>query len=313
VIDMTAPDIGVLLPTMTEPGQAPGDVAAAARHAEQLGLESVWAVDQLISGSGAPILDSGLALAAAATATERITLGYGVMILPLRPVAWAAKQVATLQHLSGGRVLFGVGAGGDRHDRSWDAVGVSQRERGRRTDAALRSLPGLIAGEPTQVDTTDGGDGPTVQLSPAAPVPPIVVGGMSEAAMVRAATYADGWYALPAPPAALAEAGAQLAGLATARGRPTPTVSTAILAAITGDRALPPSDQLVRKLTDPDGAYGIPEEALGTVLIDGRPDEVAIRLAELGDAGVTRAVASFAAGDWFRQTELLAEAHALAS
>ena len=123
---MAAPQVGIFLPSMTDPARQPGDMAATARHAEDLGLESAWVVDQLIAGTGVPVLDSGIALAAAASATTRIRLAYGVIIVPLRPVAWIAKQVASLQHVSGDRIMLGVGAGGDRHDRSWSAVGVPE-------------------------------------------------------------------------------------------------------------------------------------------------------------------------------------------
>jgi alkanesulfonate monooxygenase SsuD/methylene tetrahydromethanopterin reductase-like flavin-dependent oxidoreductase (luciferase family) len=133
---------------------------------------------------------------------------------------------------------------------------------------------------------------------------------MSEAAMVRAATYGDGWFALPVPPDALAAGRARVTELAAERGRPPPTVTVNLLAAITGDPALPDRAALVRLLTDPDGTFGIPEEALDAVLVSGGPAEVADRLAALADAGAQRIVASFAAGDWRRQTELLAEAGA---
>src|ERR1700738_306890 len=130
---------------MSPPGKLPGDMAATARHAEDLGLESVWVVDQLVAGTGAPFLDSIVALTTAAAATKRVRLGFGVIILPLHPVVWVAKQVGSLQHVSGDRVIRGVGAGSDRHEQSWLAAGVPRLERGRRTDAALRVLPGLLA------------------------------------------------------------------------------------------------------------------------------------------------------------------------
>ena len=194
---MASPAIGVFLPTMAEREAVVGDVAAAARHAEELGFESAWAVDQLVAGEGVPILDSTVALAAAAGATTRLRVGYGVMILPLRPVIWAAKAAASLQHVSGGRVVLGVGVGGDRHARSWAAAGVPRRERGRRTDAALAVLPNLIAGKAVDLDGTD------VQLAPGADVPPIIVGGTSEAALARTVAHGDGWFAMPLPPAQL--------------------------------------------------------------------------------------------------------------
>src|SRR5262245_33584306 len=115
---MSAPAVGVFLPTLTERGAPVADVGAAARHAEYLGFDSVRTVDQLVDDTGVPILDSATALAAAAGATRRVRLGFGVMILPLRPVAWVAKQVASLQHVSGDQVVLGVGVGGDRHDLS---------------------------------------------------------------------------------------------------------------------------------------------------------------------------------------------------
>jgi alkanesulfonate monooxygenase SsuD/methylene tetrahydromethanopterin reductase-like flavin-dependent oxidoreductase (luciferase family) len=298
--------IGAFLPGTGQGGTPAADVAAAARHAEDAGLESVWVVDQLVAGSGTPVADSGMTLAVAAAVTGRIRLGYGVMVVPLRATAWAAKQVATLQHLSGGRVLLGVGVGGDRHEAAWEAAGVPRRQRGRRLDAALAALPGLVTGRATPLD----GDGVDVRLSPGAPMPPVLVGGASDAALRRAASH-GAWFALPGPADALATGRARLRELAAERGRPAPAVTTGLLTALAGDPSVPDHDGLARLLTDPAGEFGMPAEAVGAVLADGPPAAVAARLADLADAGADRVVASFAAGDWHRQVDLLAEAAGL--
>lgn len=304
-----APAIGAFLPTMTEPGERPGDVGAAARHAEDLGLESVWVVDQLVAGTGAPFVDSVVALAAAAATTERIRLGFGVAILPLRPTVWLAKQVASLQVVSNGRILLGIGAGGDRHDRSWAAAGVERRRRGRMTDDAIATLPELIAGTPSALPDVAGN--PTVTLAPGATPPPVLVGGMSEAAMARAATLGADWFVMPLPPAAIAGARDRMAEVAAAHGRAAPGITAGMLAAVDGDPALGDDDEIARRLTNPDGVFGMPGEAVAEMLVRGGPEAVAERLAALGGAGVDRVVLSSAAGNWHRQVELLAEARAL--
>jgi alkanesulfonate monooxygenase SsuD/methylene tetrahydromethanopterin reductase-like flavin-dependent oxidoreductase (luciferase family) len=249
-----------------------------------------------------PLVDSTVALSAVAGATSRIRLAWGVMILPLRPVVWAAKQVASLQHVSGGRVLFGVGAGGDRHGLSWDAAGVPRRERGRRTDAALAVLPDLVAGKAVDVD------GVTVQLAPGVAVPPIVVGGMAERALARAAAHADIWFPLPLPPAQIAPNLERLAELAADAGRPVPTLTGSMSVAIDGDPALPDQAGLVRQLSDPDGVYGMPADMVPEILLSGGPSAVAERIDALTALGATRVVVTLAAGNWSRQAELLAEA-----
>jgi alkanesulfonate monooxygenase SsuD/methylene tetrahydromethanopterin reductase-like flavin-dependent oxidoreductase (luciferase family) len=299
---------GVFLPTMSPPDDRPGDVAAAARHAEDLGVESVWAVDQLMAGTGAPFVDSVVALAAAAGATTRVGLGLGVLIVPLRPVVWIAKQVGSLQVVSGGRIILGVGAGGDRHDRSWEAAGVPRRERGRRTDAALGVLPSLLAGEAVTLGEEPGA--PVAQLAPGVPVPPILVGGMSEAALARAARFGDGAFFLPVGPEVVAGTRRRLDELAAAAGRSRPSVTTGLLAAIDGDPDLPDRAGIMARLTDVDGMFGMPEAAVDDLLVMGGVDAVAERVAALAAAGADRVVLSVAAGNWWRQTELFRAAAA---
>lgn len=273
---MPIPPIGVFLPTVTDRHEPMPDPVAAARHAEELGFESAWVVDQLISGSGVPVLDSVTVVAAAAGATSHIRLAFGVLVAPLRPAVWIAKQVATLQHLSRDRLVLGLGAGGDRHDRSWVAAGIARSQRGRRLDETLRVLRDLIAG-----NEIDG-----VQLAPGAAVPPILIGGMADAALRRANTH-DGWVLRPVPPDAAREAVA----------RADVPVTAAMQVAITGDPTLPPRDEVLRRMTDPDGIYGMPADAAEEFLLYAGPDEVRERLRAYGDLGACRVVASLVAGD----------------
>jgi alkanesulfonate monooxygenase SsuD/methylene tetrahydromethanopterin reductase-like flavin-dependent oxidoreductase (luciferase family) len=302
------PEIGVVLPMMSAPGDLPGDVVQAARHAEDLGFESVWAVDQLVGGTGVPLLESTVVLAAAAGATTRVGLGFGVLVVPLRQVTWMAKQVATLQRISGDRVLLGVGVGGDRHEASWPAAGVRRRDRGPRLDAALQALPGLIAGEATTLDGEPGA--PTVRLAPGATVPPLLIGGMSPAALARVAEHGDGWFLLPGPPAAVAEARARLTAALAERGRPASaaTITAALVVALDGDPEVPDLDGLVRLLSDPDGIFGMPADLVPDVVTTGGPAELTDLLHAYGEAGAHRVIVSVAAGDWRRQTELVARA-----
>jgi alkanesulfonate monooxygenase SsuD/methylene tetrahydromethanopterin reductase-like flavin-dependent oxidoreductase (luciferase family) len=314
-------EIGLFLPTLTAPGARAVDVVAAARHAEALGFESVWVVDQLVAGTGVAILDATTTLAAVATATHRVGLAYGVAIAPLHPVAWLAKQVATLQHLSGDRVLLGIGVGGDRHERSWAAAGVPRRERGRRTDAALGVLGDLIAGKAVDLArvaaATPGAAAATdvaadvVQLAPGATVPPIVVGGMSDAAIGRAARFADDWFLLPVPPDVAAPAIERVDAEASALGRRPPRVTASLMTLVDDDPAAPDHDELVRSLVDPNGLYGMPPEAASGVVVRGDPGAIAERIDAYASIGARRAVVTVAGGDWFRQVELLAEARSL--
>lgn len=136
-------DFGIFLPSPDE-GIS---VAAAARHAEAVGLDTLWSGDHLVVDWG--FLDAPLALATAAAATEHLTIGLGVYLPALRPPVWAAKHVATLQYLTGGeRLELGIGLGGKVGDGpdEWAAAGVSFTGRAERTDRFLANLPALLGG-----------------------------------------------------------------------------------------------------------------------------------------------------------------------
>lgn len=269
---------------ITSPPLRPG---AFASHAEDVGLESVWVGDHLISVG--PRLDSTLMLAQAAATTSRLRLGFGVLILALRPVAWAAKQIASLQLLSGERVLLGVGTGGVVHgDHAWRAVGVPFGERGARTWAALASLPDLVSGRAGTV----GGE--TFALAPGAVMPPVLIGG-GDGALRRALRGGHGWYPAFMPPAALADA---LRGLDAA-----PPVTVQVGVAL-GDVSADQVDAQVRMLT----GYGMTEEYARRGLLVGNRAQAGEHLAALFEAGAERVVGLPFGDDNYRQAELLAEA-----
>ncbi|MFH8588636.1 LLM class flavin-dependent oxidoreductase [Streptomyces celluloflavus] len=299
--------IGVQLPVNFEPGEGSHDgtvdIARLARHAEEAGLDSVWTGDRLASGF--PVLDSSMVLATAAAATRRIRVGYGVMLPALRAPAWAAKQIATLQHLSGGRVLLGVAVGSGEAGE-WAAAGFSPKERGRRTDRFLRALPDLLAGRPTALAGVPRGA--RVVLAPSAPVPEVWIGGGAEASLRRAAAYGQGWLAALKTPEQLAAGAARLAELAAERGVPVPRTGLVTFVRATerpsAAAAGPVVDYLVK-------AQGLDRERAAALALGGGPRQVAERLREYADAGAGTLVLVPFGADTRRQYDLFAQIRSL--
>ncbi|MEV4221923.1 LLM class flavin-dependent oxidoreductase [Nonomuraea sp. NPDC049725] len=271
---------------------------AMAKRLEDLGYDSLGMADFIV-GDGTPSFDAMLVLAAAATVTDTIGLEFGVLSLPLRPTAWIAAQIQTLQHLSGNRVTLGVGIGGFPGSPFWRAVGAPVQGRGRRADEALRALPGLIRGEATRLGEDQ------VTLGPAAPVPPILVGGNSEAAMRRAVRLGDGWVPSLISPAALRKKAVRLREIADELGRPVPSISVGGHAILVDDPAAVAS--FTRILVD---VHGMTPEEAAAVPVTGTPAQVADRLHAYAEAGADTVGLSLDGGDWTRQAEALAEARA---
>ena len=165
---------------------------ATAELADRLGYDSLWVGDHV--AFAIPILDPLLQLAQLAAFSTRVTLGTSVYLLPLRHPVTTAKQVATLDNLCGGRLVFGVGVGGE-FPGEYAACGVPLKERGARLSEAIPLLRDLVRGQKVT------GDGrfypfPETQLLPASPQPggpPIWCGGRSAGALDRMGRIADGW------------------------------------------------------------------------------------------------------------------------
>lgn len=283
---MTRLKTGVVLPSLSAQRRDGIDLRIAARHAEAVGLDSVWHGDHLATGQSS--LDLAVGLATVAAVTERIAIGAGVFIPAIRPLAWAAKQIASVQHVSGERLILGIGSGGGREQ--WAAAGVPYDERGNRTDLALDSLPALLAGEPVLIG------GQQVVLQPAVTRPPFWVGNASPIAIRRAARVGDGWFPSLIPASAVAIGAARLADLAD-----TPREIAVGTTGALGDGVLG-RDEIAARLG---ASHGSP---LNEVPITGGPSEVAAQLAQFQDAGASHIVMGFADGDWRGQCDLLAEA-----
>ncbi len=178
---------------------------------EQGGIDSFWQTDRLISR--APILESLSALAAVAGRTRRLKIGVNVLSLGLRDPLTVAKQCATIEVLSEGRLLPGFGIGSKRAPE-WAALGRDFAAAGRQTDEALEVIRLLWTGAPV----TFAGRHVRLAAARIAPVPvqaelPIWIGGGSPAAIRRTARFGTGWQAGPETPA---EAGAVIAAIQTA-------------------------------------------------------------------------------------------------
>ena len=159
--------------------------------AEAIGFEHFWANDHLSWAH--PLIDPIALLSAVAARTTTMGLATGVYLLPFRPPAATARSFAGLDYISDGRVILGVGLGGE-FAQDFSAAGISPRRRGARADTTIGLLRELWRGEPVTFHDDDF-DLDEVQVLPR-PFQdhiPIVAGGRSEAALRRAALLADGW------------------------------------------------------------------------------------------------------------------------
>jgi len=162
------------------------------RRVEALGFDSVWTGDH-VSFHGA-IHESLTLLATYVPITSRIRLGTAVYLLALRPAAIAAKATATLDALSGGRLIFGVGVGGE-NPKEFELCGVPHRERGARVTEGIDVVRTLWRDTPASFKGRFSSfEGVSIDPKPVQkPGPPIWLGGRSDAALARAGRQGDGW------------------------------------------------------------------------------------------------------------------------
>src|SRR5438067_5660228 len=191
--------LGICLPHYGRPIEV-GRLLEVARRAEERGLDSVWVTDHVIVPEQANViyredmLDPLAVLPWLAAATERVALGTSVVILPYRSPIPVAKLLASVDVLSGGRLIVGAAIGW--MEGEFEALGIPFKERVSRSEEALTLFRTLWTDEHPVLETARHkltGQ----QFSPMPlrkPRPPIWIGGMSEPAMRRVAKFGDGWH-----------------------------------------------------------------------------------------------------------------------
>ena len=261
-------------------------IRRTAVRAEQLGYDSVWVSDHVVVPNanverfGAAIYDPLITLAVAAGATSRVQLGTTVLIVPYRNPVVTAKMVSSLDALSGGRFVLGIGAGWLEEESTM--LGVPFAERGPMTDEYLAAMRELwtspspsFAGRYTQFSGLHFEPKPVQK-----PHPPIWVGGHGRASLRRAVEIGAAWHPINRSAEEIRSARAELKQLCQARGRaqsPAVTLRNDIFMLRAGQTVPPPIH--------------------GGSVIAGEPGAIADQLVELREAGVEHLVLEFLATD----------------
>lgn len=231
--------LGIALRTMGPQSEAP-ILVACARAAESAGVDELWVQDHVAippddaEGSEGRYLDPLTTLAYLAAVTGKIGLGTGILNLPYRRPLPTAKAIATVQELSGGRLLLGVGIGW--MEAEFRALGVPKGERAARSDETLRLFHRWFAADEAQAN------GQPFLFRPRPPRPPVLVGGNGHAARRRAVELGDAWMPMVRDLGKLAAGIEDLETLAAAAGRPAPEV--AVMTSLPVDDAPAAADRL---------------------------------------------------------------------
>jgi probable F420-dependent oxidoreductase len=215
---------GVVIRNMG-PQSTRATITACARAVEDAGFDAAFVVDHLAippdqtEGSGGRYLDPLTTLAYLAGITQRIRLGVSVLVIPYRPAVLTAKQIATLQELSGERLILGAGVGWLRQE--FEVLGVDPRKRGALTDETLQVLHTLFAND---INSYEGKlvRFPAFVFAPRPARPPIWVGGSGPKALERTLRFGDAYYPIGLRPDDLSQVGAYLREEAEKRGRVVP-------------------------------------------------------------------------------------------
>ncbi len=278
--------IGIMGTAMTR-----ASVRESGLLAEELGYDSVWRGDHL--SFAIPVMDPLVQMAQVSAVTENLTVGTAVYLLPLRHPGPVAKQVATLDVLTEGRTIFGVGVGGE-FDSDFRVAGVPRNERGARLNEGIVALRKLWSGE---VVSHKGKfyEFENVQMLPK-PVqpggPPIWCGGRSEAAIKRAGGLCDGYISYVVTPEMFAESMEGISRAYADSGRETKEYGTShLLFARVDDDYETAFKEANDHLSE---RYAMDfTKATKRYAAIGRPEDVAASIGKFVDAGVRHFVLDF--------------------
>jgi probable F420-dependent oxidoreductase len=184
----------ILIPTTFPDGlPAAGDLGSFFATAEDLGFGGLWVIDRLFHQT--PVLDGFTTMVWAAAHTNRVRLGSAVLLMPFRNPALFAREIATVDALSGGRVTLGISLGGRENEHA--TIGATYRQRTRRLEESIEVLRLLFGGEGVNFKGRFYElAGATISPRPAQGANlPILLGASSDAGLARAGRIADGWIA----------------------------------------------------------------------------------------------------------------------
>lgn len=292
---------GIGLPNGFPRGEiSPTAFLEVAEQAEAYGYDSVWAGDHIVFHI--PRFEIFTTLAAVAARTKRVQFGPAVLLLCLRNPVHVAQSVVSLDHMSGGRFILGVGVGGE-HPKEFMASGVPVKQRGPRTNEGLEVLRRLwtepavaFDGKYYRFDEISMRPGPFQK-----PHPPIWVGGRSEAALRRTAKYAQAWAPAFVTPEKYREGLVQLAGFCREYGRDPrevqPTMYFFANVADTKEQAWTEAGEFLSK------NYNIPAKPFERLAVHGSPEECVAWTRQYLEAGAEHIVIRFASFDPLRQLE----------
>jgi probable F420-dependent oxidoreductase len=290
---------GLGLPNAFPSGEPNLDFLRFAERAEELGYDALWAGDHIVFHI--PRYEIFTTLAAVAARTRRVAIGPGVLLLCLRNPVHVAQAIATLDHLSGGRFLFGVGVGGE-HAKEFAASGVLKSERGARTDEALDVVRRLL----TEPEITHAGrfwnlQGISMTLKPRRPIP-VWVGGRVEATFRRVVRRGDAWFPGFVTPDTFRAGSARIDELCREAGRDPQTIDRALYLFVNvdsdADRARRSVEQFLSR------NYAMPAKPFAPYFVAGTPSQAITAVGSYLAAGARHLTVRFASGDPLGQLEL---------